>query len=81
MNIVLALEIMDLILICIIIVMGLYVKALSNENESQNEAIRGIRAELEAVRSKQRVFEKRFMRMAEPEKLIIENRKPDYGGF
>ena len=70
MNIVLALEIMDLILICIIIVMGLYVKALSDENEHQNEAIRGVRAEVEQVKAKQRVFEKRFQKLSEPADII-----------
>lgn len=49
-----------------------YIRGVDYDAEQAEKAIRALSAELEQVKAKQRVFEKRFMKMTEPaEKVII----------
>lgn len=59
-------------LLLITILTCLRVKCLSSENDELYKGIERLEAELEQVRAKQRVFEKRFQKMAEPtDKIAI----------
>lgn len=84
---ILALEIMDLILLMVVIMGAFYCKALSSENETLAKKMDWLNNQLEQVRAKQRVFEKRFQAMSQPaEKLVIEHKfeekdAPKFGRF
>lgn len=80
------LEITVLILLAITVLTCIYCRYLSEVNDAIIDGMRELNAELEHLKAKQRINEKRFQKLAEPEKLIIEHEyragdAPKYGGF
>lgn len=80
------LEISVVFLLLAMFFMGIHMKMLDKELDEKDEAIRGIRFEIEQLKAKAKVYEKRLIKMYEPDHIVIEhkyaeNDAPNFGGF
>lgn len=77
------LEVTTALLLIVSIIACAYVRYLAIQNEQLSEGISRISADLETVKAKQRVYEKRLQGMERPDKVIFLNpeKEVEYGSF
>lgn len=80
-------EFMAAALLLIAIFGSIYVKWLSVQIDEHERGYRKLAADLEKLKARQNVYEKRLMRAEDPDKIYIERRftpdkdAPKFGGF
>jgi len=77
------LEVTTALLLIVSVIACAYVRYLAIQNEHLSEGINRISADLETVKAKQRVYEKRLQGMERPDKIIFLNpeKEVEYGSF
>lgn len=81
------LEIIDMVLIMAAVIGAAYIKLfVVNELDELHGKVEHLAAENEQLKAKQRVYEKRLIKMHTPEEIVFkheysERNSPTYGGF
>lgn len=84
---IMAFEITVIILLIIVIICCFYNRALASENEEMQQTLKYLSNQIDQIKSKQKVFEQRFMKLSDPsDKVQIihkydDSDAPNFGSF